>query len=185
MTPSRPLGGRTGPTRVNTLITCGPCGGTTSLALAAGATALAGVLVLLDGQGWAEWLFGSVMLSCLALLGRLGVSAWRSARAQRRRAEQLAATQPASVAREPSSSNGPGWPPRSRPPSGTHWPAWPPRSRGSTATTRCRRSGEYTRRLGVRRPSFADSWDSSGTPTPPTRPTRRSSPQPRSADGVP
>ena len=68
------------------------------LALVAGAITLAGALVLLDDQGLPEWLFGSFMLSLLALLGRLGVDAWRSARAERVRAAHLGATQPAVVA---------------------------------------------------------------------------------------
>ena len=69
------------------------------LALCVGATTTAGVLVLLDDEGWAEWLFGSFMLSCLAVLGRLGVDAWRSASAERLRVQDLEATPPAAVAR--------------------------------------------------------------------------------------
>lgn len=70
------------------------------LALFAGATTTAGVLVLVGDEGWAEWVFGSFMFFCLALLGRLGVEAWRSARTERLRARELQATPPAEVARE-------------------------------------------------------------------------------------
>lgn len=69
------------------------------LALVATATIAAGVLVLLDDDGWPEWLFGSVMFSLLGLLGRLGVEAWRSARNERERASHLAELRPAEVAR--------------------------------------------------------------------------------------
>ncbi len=70
------------------------------LVLVAGAGAAAAVLVLLDDQGWAEWVFGTFLLTCLAVLGRLGVESWRSAHAERLRAQRLAGAQPAAVAQQ-------------------------------------------------------------------------------------
>ena len=72
--------------------------GLSDLVLVAAAATVASALVLLDGQGWPEWVFGTFMLSALALLGRLGLESWRSARAERQRAECLGATQPSVVA---------------------------------------------------------------------------------------
>jgi len=68
------------------------------LVLVAAAAAVAAALVLADDQGWLEWVFATFMLSGLAVLGRLGFESWRSARAERRRAERLGATQPSVVA---------------------------------------------------------------------------------------
>lgn len=64
-----------------------------------GATAVAGVLVGLDDQGWGEWVFGAFMLTCLALVLRLGLRAWWEARAEHVRARELVATAPEAVAR--------------------------------------------------------------------------------------
>lgn len=69
------------------------------LLLVGGAAAAAGVLVVLDEQAWPEWVFGTFLLTCLGVLGRLGVAAWSSARQERRRVELLAATRPSAVAR--------------------------------------------------------------------------------------
>ena len=55
-------------------------------------------MVLLEGGGWPEWVFGTFMLSGLGILGRLGLESWRSARAERQRAEWLGATRPSTVA---------------------------------------------------------------------------------------
>jgi signal transduction histidine kinase len=68
------------------------------LALVACATLVAAILVLLDDQGWPEWIFGTFMLACLAWLGRLGVDAWRAARRERIREQHLRATRPDAVA---------------------------------------------------------------------------------------
>ncbi len=70
------------------------------LLLVAGAATAAGILVILDNQAWPEWAFGTFLLTCLGVLGRLGVSAWGSAREERRRAELLGATRPSAVAQQ-------------------------------------------------------------------------------------
>lgn len=68
--------------------------------LVMGSAAAAGILVLTEGGGPAEWLFGSVVLSLLGLVVRQGVLAWRRARGEARRAAALLSADPAAVARQ-------------------------------------------------------------------------------------
>jgi signal transduction histidine kinase len=73
--------------------------GLIDVALVGGASLTAAAATLLGPYGWLEWLFLTFMLACLLYVVRLGGIAWRGARSQRRRAEELRNTQPDAVAR--------------------------------------------------------------------------------------
>ena len=64
-----------------------------------GSVAGASVLVLFLDDGWAEWLFYTVLLSCGATLVRAVVEGWRTAERERDRAVELVEAQPTDVAR--------------------------------------------------------------------------------------
>ncbi|MBX6748650.1 MAG: hypothetical protein IRY85_03100 [Micromonosporaceae bacterium] len=68
--------------------------------LVAGSVAAAALLVFSEGSGPAEWLFGSVVLSLLALVVRQGASAWLRARQEAARAAALTNVDPAAIARQ-------------------------------------------------------------------------------------
>jgi len=68
--------------------------------LVAGSVATAALLVFTAGGGPAEWLFGAVVLSLLALVVRQGTSAWLRARQEAARAAALAQADPVAVARQ-------------------------------------------------------------------------------------
>ena len=62
------------------------------------AAAVAGVAAALDGAGWADWLFGTVLLASLGVAVRLAVVAAHRARQESARAERLTQTRPDDVA---------------------------------------------------------------------------------------
>lgn len=68
--------------------------------LVVGSAAAAGLLVFTAGSGPAEWLFGSVVLSLLALVVRHGALAWHRARQEAARATALMNADPTAVARQ-------------------------------------------------------------------------------------
>lgn len=72
--------------------------GRVDLALTVAASLLVSGVALRAGRSWMDWVFGCFVLSALLVAARLVVSAWRDARDEHRRAEQLMRTLPAEVA---------------------------------------------------------------------------------------